>query len=108
MKFILENKKGLFLCITISIVSYIFQYIETLIFNSKIFDVLIISLLIGILVENIPKNMFPMKHLLSKKRRECGKESLKCHGIIENLIKIKLQDKRFVELKSNKVIHPKF
>ena len=59
-------------------------------------------------LENIPKNMFPMKHLLSKKRREYGKESLKCHGIIENLIKIKLQDKRFVESKSNKVIHPKF
>ena len=36
---------------------YIFQYIETLIFNSKIFDVLIISLLIGILVKNIPKNI---------------------------------------------------
>ena len=57
MKFILENKKGLLLCISISIVSYIFQYIETLIFNSKIFDVLIISLLVGILIKNIPKNI---------------------------------------------------
>ena len=54
MKFILENKKGLLLCVSISIVSYIFQYIQTLIFESKIFDVLIISLLIGILIKNIP------------------------------------------------------
>ena len=57
MKFILENKKGLLLCVSISIVSYIFQYIQTLIFESKIFDVLIISLLIGILIKNIPKNI---------------------------------------------------
>ena len=37
--------------------SYIFQYIQTLIFESKIFDVLIISLIIGILIKNIPKNI---------------------------------------------------
>ena len=57
MKFILENRKGLSLCISISLISYIIQFFEILIFNSKIFDVLIISLLIGIIIKNIPKKI---------------------------------------------------
>ena len=57
MKFILENRKGLFLCLSISLISYLIQFFEILIFNSKIFDVLIISLLIGILIKNIPNKI---------------------------------------------------
>ncbi|MBK65636.1 MAG: hypothetical protein CL769_01580 [Chloroflexi bacterium] len=57
MNFILENKKGLFLCLSISLISYVIQYFEILIFDSKIFDVLIISLLIGIIVKNIPNKI---------------------------------------------------
>ena len=57
MKFILENRKGLFLCLSISFISYVIQFFEILIFNSKIFDVLIISLLIGIIIKNIPKKI---------------------------------------------------
>ena len=57
MKFILENRKGLSLCLSISLISYVIQFFEILIFNSKIFDVLIISLLIGIIIKNIPKKI---------------------------------------------------
>jgi len=57
MKFILENRKGLSLCLSISLISYVIQFFEILIFNSKIFDVLIISLLIGIMIKNIPKKI---------------------------------------------------
>tara|TARA_A100001015_G_scaffold28464_1_gene31637 strand:+ start:2396 stop:3418 length:1023 start_codon:yes stop_codon:yes gene_type:complete len=57
MKFILENRKGLSLCLSISLISYVIQFFEILIFNSKIFDVLIISLLIGILIKNIPNKI---------------------------------------------------
>jgi uncharacterized integral membrane protein (TIGR00698 family) len=57
MKFILENRKGLFLCLSISLISYVIQFFEILIFNSKIFDVLIISLLVGIIIKNIPKKI---------------------------------------------------
>ena len=57
MKFILENRKGLSLCISISLVSYIILFFEILIFNSKIFDVLIISLILGIVIKNIPKKV---------------------------------------------------
>ena len=57
MKFILENRKGLSLCLSISFISYVIQFFEILIFNSKIFDVLIISLLIGIIIKNIPKKI---------------------------------------------------
>ena len=45
------------MCLSISLISYVIQFFEILIFNSKIFDVLIISLLIGIIIKNIPKKI---------------------------------------------------
>jgi uncharacterized integral membrane protein (TIGR00698 family) len=57
MLFLRENFKGLLLCISICAISYIIQFIEINIFNEKIFDVLIISLIIGIIVKNTPFNI---------------------------------------------------
>ena len=37
-----------------------------------------------LLLENIQKNIFLRKLLPNKKRRGCGKENLKCHGITES------------------------
>ena len=48
-----------------------------------------------ILRDLLKKNMFQMKYLLNKKRRGCGRENLKCLGIIENLKKISLRNKIF-------------
>ena len=57
MIFLRENFKGLLLCISICAISYIIQFVETNIFNEKIFDVLIIALIIGIIVKNTPFNI---------------------------------------------------
>ena len=57
MIFLRENFKGLLLCISICVLSYIIQFIEINIFNAKIFDVLIIALIIGIIVKNTPFNI---------------------------------------------------
>jgi len=63
MIFFRENFKGFLLCISICAASYVIQFIEISIFNQKIFDVLIIALLLGIIVKNIP---FEIPQIFSK------------------------------------------
>ena len=63
MIFFRENFKGFLLCISICATSYVIQFIEISIFNQKIFDVLIIALLLGIIVKNIP---FEIPQIFSK------------------------------------------
>ena len=63
MIFFRENFKGFLLCISICAVSYVIQFIEISIFNQKIFDVLIIALLLGIIIKNTP---FEIPQIFSK------------------------------------------
>ena len=62
MNFILENKKGLSLCIFIALFSFALQWLENEIFKIKVLDMLIIALLGGLLIKN---TKFPMLGLFS-------------------------------------------
>lgn len=66
MIFLRENIKGFALCVIICAISYLIQYLEISLINEKIFDVLIISLILGIIVKNIPFKLTNMPQIFSK------------------------------------------